>query len=450
MIEFYAAMISLLIAVALPLSILFVRNTVKKGRVGIIRELEQVYQLGTHSSGTDRIVPSIEFVKYKYDVDDPKGYLEDLALKNYLPAAIPFVFLLFIFGWVAVLFVLAAVAEPRVTSLRIVPDLGQLAKPGASPGPGWVFTITYFGALMFCIRRLLRSVSNFDLSPTTFLNCSVHVLFGIVTAIIIANAWAEVMPDVAPGVTAGALIVVAFVVGFVPDAGLRFLLSRSRLRIQKGEDEEVYKSVRATSIDVLDGIDFEIRQRLGEHNIIDVQNLATANPIMMFVETPYGLYELIDWVGQAQLCCAVGVSKYIRLKKLNIRTTFDLERVVLDDTTSTPELRQYVGAILFDGQAAPGANAGPGSVAYPDSAVVAAVRAIVDDLHVQRLRQIWNRIQERLGPENVRLVPWSKPSQDTRSDTQSMPPVQPGNGSGTSVPPVAPVPPQAPEPTPPH
>src|SRR5436189_5959836 len=194
MIEFYAALISALIAVALPLSILFIRDTVKKGRIGIIKELEVVYQLGAPSGGSDGIVPSMEFVKYKYDVGTSEGRLKDLSLKNYLPAAVPFALLLFIFGWVGVLFVLAAVVQPPLKGLSFLPDLGQVTAPGKFPAPGWVFTITYFGALMLCVKRLLRSVSNFDLSPTTFLTCSMHVLLGIVTAVIIANACGESFP----------------------------------------------------------------------------------------------------------------------------------------------------------------------------------------------------------------------------------------------------------------
>ncbi|HEU0084267.1 MAG TPA: hypothetical protein VFQ87_15510, partial [Bradyrhizobium sp.] len=152
----------------------------------------------------------------------------------------------------------------------------------------------------------------------------------------------------------------------------------------------------------------EVCSRLSLHNIVSVQNLATANPIMLFVETPYGVYQIIDWVAQAQLCSALGPKAVIEFWKLGIRTIFDLERALIG-ASSTRELRHEVGKIIVLGRSAEerdrlglGAASAPSDAA--DATVLALASIILDDLHIQRLRQIANRIAERLDLVNLHLI----------------------------------------------
>src|SRR6185295_807807 len=113
-------------------------------------------------------------------------------------------------------------------------------------------------------------------------------------------------------------------------------------------------------------------------------------------------------VAQAQLCSALGPKAVIEFWKLGIRTIFDLERALIG-ASSTLELRHEVGKIIVLGRSAEererlGLGAASPPSAAADATVLALASIILDDLHIQRLRQIANRIAERLDFENLHLV----------------------------------------------
>jgi len=372
------------------------------------------------------------------------------------------------------------------------------------------------GAYFYTLRYLMRAVSVFDLTGRTALRAFGHFLE---TAIVVL-AYGAVLDQLgAPiGVKAatetaksilptpedaiGSLLVLgAFVIGCVPEAGIQFIYTVTRqltstravgwlFQLIKRTDNRFNDATLSVSLDVIDGIDFSTRYRLEEIGIYEVQNLATFNPILLHVESPYGIYEAIDWVAQAQLCIIVGLERFLVLRQYNIRTIFDLERVV-QSRRATHQLRRIVGSILFTPTCAldtvVGA-AGPGGfrvrpiggkeaetfdvyalrlVAEPsrilvdnpafdcrdqtkasrfliseedlDATVLHVVRTIVDDLHVHRLREIWERIARSLGRDAENLddsidATLPKPCDD--DDRPDPAPARPPSG-GAPQPPTA-------------
>lgn len=338
--------LSAVLSLLLPIAIIAIRHTVKRQRQEIIKDLEGTFRMDHAAHGREGIVPSLEFVKFKYflkKTESEERRNSDFPLWSFAIASLPLILALFVFGVVAFSALLTKTL-PRGWDISFLPPVYQRETEIAA----WlmVMIVAYLASYLFVIRTLLRAVENFDLTPTTFLSSAIHVLFGAVTAVVIASVASEVFPDVTSGLPA-VLIVAAFAIGYVPDLGLRTLLRTTRLNFFKREDEGVIRAFAVTPIEVIDGIDSEVRARLLDHHIVTVQNLATANPILLFVETPYGVYQVIDWVAQAQLCAAVGPKVLVEIWKLGIRTIFDLERAVLDDGVSTPELRRTIGEFCF-------------------------------------------------------------------------------------------------------
>jgi hypothetical protein len=269
-----------------------------------------------------------------------------------------------------------------------------------------IISYAFMGAFIFSLAYLLRAVANFELGPLSFLRMAVQIVLAVLTAVVLWRTWqtlpdlsakwggagaavgvagggaaaawaasqtdrkpamgqsaagggavgaalgagagavvsssapADVVPDLAP-----AWIAIAFLIGFFPDLGLRYIVSRVPLTLKR-EREDVLQACGAISVEVIDGIDYAKRVRLEENDIADVQNLATTNPIMLYVETPFQFLECFDWVAQAQLCAAVGPDRFIELRRRNIRTIFDLRDAVLSEC-ATPSLLKALGAILF-------------------------------------------------------------------------------------------------------
>lgn len=213
----------------------------------------------------------------------------------------------------------------------------------------------------------------------------------------------------------------AFALGFIPDAALQYGMQKVGLNF-KARYAKLDPHSKLIPLTILDGIDNFIAFRLEEANVFDVQNLAASNPIMLHIESPYGIYQTIDWVAQAQLCTVVGPERFLLLKTLNIRTIFDLERAVLPRRSSTKppsvEIAPDEGLVLAIGAALFGDNnrdaelrksfnlpttlltkEGGGTPSLGLTRHIVSV--MIDDLHVHRLRQIWKHIAVQLGNDNA-------------------------------------------------
>ena len=377
---------SVVLGGALPVGIYIGRKNIRAIRSALLLELVKVFELTGHKT-----IPSMEVMKYKYHVDEGRGVSQaddgGGVFGYYIVPVMLYVCLTICCFYIS-LDTLYHIYLLKIEKLKESDYLSRL-----------VFTFTFLGAYLWTLQYLLRRVANFDLSPISYFRAFFRILLPLV--IVGAIYYSGVMNESGESVTglgqaaankAGSatlmIVAIALLVGLFPLAFIDVLVARFPKLVGRRVDQDDKRLMKEYPLDMIIGIDPFMKFRLGEFEIEDVQNLATANPIQLFVETPYGLYEVIDWVAQAQLIIAVGSKKTFQLRELNIRTVFDLERIGPD-----PDLRNRLYRILLGDPAvslaAPAGNRG--------DALDTLIDIIRDDLYVARLRQIWEIILAKIS-----------------------------------------------------
>lgn len=285
--------------------------------------------------------------------------------------------------------------------------------------------MAFAGAYFYTLRLFLRAVTVFDLSPATFLRAFGHMVLSVTLAVVLYRvlpsgaalfgAFDEACPKTCPTDEKTAAqgidliwLALGFGFGFVPESALDHILRFAKMTYKR-RYTKIEEHSQVVPLTILDGIDPYVAFRLEEANIYDVQNLATYNPIMLHIEGPYGIYQTIDWVAQAQLCNVVGADRFLMLKAFNIRTVFDLQQAVFAEKADAQIIAE-VGRLLITptqrDQKMRLALCQEGQTpAAPQTLGIDAVKqlseVILDDLHVHRLRQLWIEIIGRVGKRRL-------------------------------------------------
>ena len=476
--NFYA----LALAVLTPTLFIYARNEMRQKRLLVIRDFLTSYPETTKRSedgakGSHYINPSVEFVRSKY----VQGVVRTREKQQEFDALPPiqqidtFIAEAKLFDWSDLRMLVASLGMMIVTyygSDALLQGMSATLSDacrtncvliGTSGLGADVFLIAglaFAGAYLAAIRGYMRGLAAFDLSAFTFIRYTVETIVSVVFIVALYRA----IPDPTLGIrvvtnaaTAGQplqsqvpplpdvshiWLILAPVLGYLPDSASKFVMLRLQSLIAwvKMDDDRFNSVTRITPLDALDGIDYATRFRLQEAGIYDVQGLATYNPVMLHIESPYGIYQSVDWIAQAQLCHLVGLEKFLVLRELQIRTILDLERAIdfrkkgSTESDSPEEFDLLLAGVLV----APTQNLrdvcrigglkllmvddkGVKTAQDPDeycrwfrehlglTTLNAKKRVehmmgwIADDLHVRRLRRIWQEISDSLGEQSKRL-----------------------------------------------
>lgn len=389
--------------------VVLLRNSVKKQRQAVIGDLRKIFHtsdptaLAACPGEVELGILSFEFVKFKYFYDSDsrarrqnpgqKKETQDVPFSDWAIAAIPLIIILFTLNFLVFSTLASAALQDSAPLIKWVASSQQ------TPLYAWVLLASYAAAFIYMEQEFFRAINNFDLSPASFVEASINIVTGVATAQVFCFGLLK-LPEmydnsVALEVTNTIALISAFAVGYFPAVAIRNLIKTSKLKDYKSVAGDIFDKFKAVPVEVIDGIDTEIRDRLADFHITSVQNLATANPIMLFVETPYGVYQIMDWVAQAQLCCSVGPKALVDLWTLGVRTLFDLERVALDRACSDPALLTAIGKIIL-----------PDSQIFDEKAVVANIKMRLEHPYVHRLCQIYTCVGIHLGDKHRRLPPF--------------------------------------------
>lgn len=429
--------LALFFAALLPAMLFVSQAAVRKQRGAVYLDV-------VRSLFPDDRLPQVELIGAKYGAAGQAGGVWSnrrqpaaLLLAALLYLALTFVGFELLLVPIAALVDLGDVAPPDWT-LVITPSFlwsSGGADNAALKNTVAVAAVAFLGGYIGAAGFLVRQALNYELDGMSFMRSSLQVIMGMVIALVAFRALtvggdhfsrmlnlptAVHQPQVTPVAKpvppgehatktencgpegcehpAGWWLGVGFLLGLSPETGLAWLSRRMRLSLQKNANLDFFDKVQIVPVEVVDGIDSQIAYRLDQNNIEDIQNLATANPVQLFIETPYGLFEVFDWILQAQLCLVSGPDVFLELKRHGIRTIFDLERAVL--AKGAPDAYvEAIGEVLFAG-AGSAFRVRVGGSDKPINAEIIrhAVAVALDDLHVRRLRVLWLEIKDKSWP----------------------------------------------------
>ncbi len=314
-----------------------------------------------------------------------------------LTTAVAFVSLLSICFWYLILFGEESgitssanylLGGANIIDLTAAKDQAQIT--AYQSGALLTFNMAFLGAYLWGIQNIARRYSMNDLIPAAYYNVGVRMIFACILAIVFYHL-SKMIPDFFGGMfvdpsqiskgeeaeksnTTNMLMpIVAFLIGFFPQRGLKWLTERFSIFTQQKNP-----TVRDMPLEMIEGIAIYDRVRLQELGIDSCYDLANIDYIPFLFKSPYTPRLLINWILQAKLCVYFG-QNVKELREHGIHTVWQLKDY---DQEALKELAK--------------------TTALTEDTLVLVSEQIVKDKEIERLidaqlelSQYWNKKEEK-------------------------------------------------------
>jgi hypothetical protein len=391
---------AIILAGMVPLAVLISRDKLRSYRRGVLIALED----WMYKHATKKPLPSFEVARIKYELaprkeeqgtggsQDSSHELSRGSLASFVLPATIYSFLSAL-GFVSAMFLASDAkfwTEPNffLSGMRSmlsgkddVLNFTSDALTNYQWNTGAAISAGFIGAYIFTLQYLVGRVRDYELSPTSFLIASVAIIEGSFIVAIARHLTFSQSPH-------AAFTALAFILGYFPTFGITWLVEKARVRNLKRTEPAAYQRRFVLPTDMVDGIDMQIKFRLVEAGIHDVQNLATANPVLLYVETPYSFLTILDWIAQAQLIIGFGGNTAADLHTIGVRTIFDLHAMAEAPETRTLVLKKvWPDTVKADNP----------TTATPEIFAI-LLQVVTGDVHVRRIQTFWEVMTSLVVP----------------------------------------------------
>jgi hypothetical protein len=198
----------------------------------------------------------------------------------------------------------------------------------------------FIGAYAFCLYWFYQDIRAGRFSPGSLLVASGTIVAASIATVVLWHAIAAVGAGSLVSFSTSTLFVGSVIAGAAIARPAPLLLQRVWVRLWQWDGP-----LRPSrTLQVIDGLDFRSRRQLALLHINDVQNLATASPLLLAAATDLGLSEIIDWIGQARMVLRVDDQAQVDgLRSRSVRTIFHLVDAARHEGTA-----DELGRVLLD------------------------------------------------------------------------------------------------------